>query len=440
MPYIGNTPAASFSTINYQDLTGGSGTGFTLDFPAGTAQDIEVFVNNVRQEPGVAYTVAGTALTMTGSIASTDDFYVVFQGKAQQTVVPGDNTITSAMLQSGVGQDITKAASNPTASTNAALGDVHVNTTTGDMFVCIDATTNDNTFINVGNGSGTINQKLTVSYLVIAGGAGGGSNRGGGGGAGGYRNAYASESSGGGGSTETALTLVVGTSYSVTVGAGGAGGTNQGKGTNGSDSVFSTITSIGGGGGSGRTTDDAQSGGSGGGSAQAGSGGAGTSNQGFAGGTGNTGGAGSAGGGGAGSTGFAGGATARDSSNRFGDGGAGLSSSITGSAVSRGGGGAGGSDNATAGVATHGGGNGKGGGGGAGTAGTANTGGGGGNAGSSSAPYQAGGAGGSGVVILRYSNEFTISNPGGGLTISTATDGDDKVSSITAGTGNVSWS
>jgi hypothetical protein len=43
-------------------------------------------------------------------------------------------------------------------------------------------------------------------------------------------------------------------------------------------------------------------------------------------------------------------------------------------------------------------------------------------------------------VILRYSNSFTISNPGGGLTFTTATDGSDKVTTFTAGTGNVSWS
>ena len=92
MPYIGNAPAVNFSSLSYQDLTGGSGTNFTLDFPAGSNQDIEVFVNNVRQEPGVAYTVAGTALTMTGSIATTDDFYVVFQGKAQQTATLGSST------------------------------------------------------------------------------------------------------------------------------------------------------------------------------------------------------------------------------------------------------------------------------------------------------------------------------------------------------------
>lgn len=102
MPYIGNPLATAFSTLNYQDLTGGTGLNFTLDYPVGSSQDIEVFVNNVRQEPGEAYTANGTALTMTGTIAATDDFYVVFQGKAQQTVVPGAGTITQSMFASGL--------------------------------------------------------------------------------------------------------------------------------------------------------------------------------------------------------------------------------------------------------------------------------------------------------------------------------------------------
>ena len=86
MPYIGNTPAVATTSIEYQDLTGGSGTTFTLDHPVGSPQDVEVFVNNVRQEPGVAYNITGsTGLTMTGTIATTDDFYVVFQGKATGT-------------------------------------------------------------------------------------------------------------------------------------------------------------------------------------------------------------------------------------------------------------------------------------------------------------------------------------------------------------------
>ena len=49
-----------------------------------------------------------------------------------------------------------------------------------------------------------------------------------------------------------------------------------------------------------------------------------------------------------------------------------------------------------------------------------------------------GGNGGSGIVVLRYPNTFTIT-VGAGLTGSTATVGANKVTTITAGTGNVSW-
>lgn len=101
MGYIGNQPADKYTTFDKQTITGDGGTGYTLDHAVANAQEIEVFVNNVRQEPGVAYTVSGTTLTMTGNVASTDDFYVVYQGKAIQTVVPADDTITTAMLQDG---------------------------------------------------------------------------------------------------------------------------------------------------------------------------------------------------------------------------------------------------------------------------------------------------------------------------------------------------
>lgn len=97
MPYIGNIPASQFAALTYQDLTGGSGTSFTLDTSVGSAQDIEVFVNNVRQEPGVAYTISGgTTLNMTGTIAATDDFYVVFQGKAVGTITHPSNSALQA--------------------------------------------------------------------------------------------------------------------------------------------------------------------------------------------------------------------------------------------------------------------------------------------------------------------------------------------------------
>jgi hypothetical protein len=42
------------------------------------------------------------------------------------------------------------------------------------------------------------------------------------------------------------------------------------------------------------------------------------------------------------------------------------------------------------------------------------------------------------VVILKYPADYTITI-GAGLTGSTATSGGNKVTTITAGTGNVSW-
>ncbi len=96
MPYLGNPLAFAYSAVSYQDLTGVTGSpakrGFTLSNAVLNANEIEVFVNNVRQEPLVAYTAGGTTLTMTGDVETTDDFYVVFQGMAKQTVSPAAST------------------------------------------------------------------------------------------------------------------------------------------------------------------------------------------------------------------------------------------------------------------------------------------------------------------------------------------------------------
>jgi hypothetical protein len=63
--------------------------------------------------------------------------------------------------------------------------------------------------------------------------------------------------------------------------------------------------------------------------------------------------------------------------------------------------------------------------------------------GSGSTNYGGGGSyagtGQPGVVILRYSNAVTISNPGGGLTMSTSAVGSNSVTTITAGTGNIEF-
>jgi len=86
-------------------------------------------------------------------------------------------------------------------------------------------------------------------------------------------------------------------------------------------------------------------------------------------------------------------------------------------------------------TSTSGGSGGSGGGGDAGQSGGTNLGGGGGGTSTGSSS----GAGGSGVVILRYASNKTLTNPGGGLTLSTATVSSDKVTTITAGTGNIQF-
>ena len=98
MAYVGNNPAEIYSSVQKQTITGDGTVGpYTLSYPAST-NDVSVFVNNVRQEPGVAYTVFGTSMTMTGTVASTDDFYVIFSGLTQGTVTPPDASVTTAKI------------------------------------------------------------------------------------------------------------------------------------------------------------------------------------------------------------------------------------------------------------------------------------------------------------------------------------------------------
>ena len=242
--------------------------------------------------------------------------------------------------------------------------------------------------------------------LVIAGGGGGARRHGGGGGAGGV-------------SHHNYQTFMPGSSYAVTVGAGGAGSTNSGGGigTIGGNSSFGSIISNGGGPGIGTGTKSAGNGGSGGGSSDYGTsatiGGSATQgNTGGAVGYGNNGGGGkdngantlcAGGGGGAGAVG-----QTAPSTSQPGAGGDGLntwsawatatSTGVNGYYAGGGGGssfnqetfGAGGLGGGGAGSSTS-----------TATAGTANTGSGGGGQGNDNANA---GSGGSGLVIIRYPN------------------------------------
>ena len=85
MAYIGNTPADKFLTLAKQNFTTSATTSYTLDSSVSSTQDIALFINSVRQSPVDAYTVSGTALTLTSATASSDEMYCVYLGKTVGT-------------------------------------------------------------------------------------------------------------------------------------------------------------------------------------------------------------------------------------------------------------------------------------------------------------------------------------------------------------------
>ena len=100
MPFIGTTPTQGFvSSFPKQSFTpNGSTTAFTLTNPVSSANDLEVFVGNVRQEPTAAYSASGTTLTMTEAPATGLNFYVINKSFAQVTTTPPDNSVGTAKI------------------------------------------------------------------------------------------------------------------------------------------------------------------------------------------------------------------------------------------------------------------------------------------------------------------------------------------------------
>ena len=428
---FGRTGTVNWDTTpKTSTVTAASGVGYFVDTSAG-----QVIVNLPAGSAGAIVAIADYANTAdTNKIVVNANGSEKIQGVASSAfeIVVEGGSVTLVYVDSTQGWRPTDA------STAASI-------TENDTFICASVSGSCNTLVTapccsnvkiatfLGPGNFTVNAGsgpvAKVDYLVIAGGGGGGatatpssSHGGSGGGAGGYRFTTGTQT-GCYTAAPTPLVPLGAASISVspgaipiTVGGGGAGKGPQPSpatatpGTNGSNSIFSTIISTGGGGGASRACTPFPGGTAG---SPGGSGGGG--NTGSAAGSGNTppvtppqgndgGGAGqrgSPGGGGIGSVGAVG--EPSPAGGAGGNGGSGASSTITGSSVPRGGGG-GGSGTPAPGTGQDGGGNG------AypptnATSATVNTGGGGGGgsrASSPAAPSLTGGNGGSGVVIIRY--------------------------------------
>jgi len=129
MAYIGNKPADTFHSTAKQSFTPDSSTtAFTLTHTVSNENELELFINNVRQEPGSgkSYTAAGTTLTMSEAPTTGDDMYCVYQGKAQghhfipATSVQGSHIHTTFDL---TGKTVTLPAGTLSHSVTKAVGD-----------------------------------------------------------------------------------------------------------------------------------------------------------------------------------------------------------------------------------------------------------------------------------------------------------------------------
>ena len=117
MAYIGPPPSQKLATPTSQYFSGnGSATAFTLNRPVNVAEDLNVFVNNVAQQPGSgkSYTATGTTLTFDAAPdAGTNNVYVVYRGLSEGTL----------RLEQDPNSGIT-------ATTGTFSGDLTVDTTT----------------------------------------------------------------------------------------------------------------------------------------------------------------------------------------------------------------------------------------------------------------------------------------------------------------------
>jgi hypothetical protein len=313
-----DTPPALASSNIVDDKSGGSvNPGQLVTYTVTFNKDMDASTVDASD-----FGNAGTAAVTIGTVTETTPTSGIFTVPVTAT---GAGTL---QLKVNVGAVLKDAAGNALDTTSAILDDTTItvvdppgNTGSGGTITYTDSNGSNavantpyiggyvvHTFTN----SGTLYIPVPASadVLVVAGGGGGGGSQwhGAGGGAGGliYSNGY---------------TLVGGSNYTVTVGAGGAAraaGTSL-AGNDGSNSSFDALVAVGGGGGSVNHWPTAplpgRNGGSGGGGCgglAATSGGTGVSGQGRAGGNGNTGAPeyGAAGGGGAGTNGANGTATA----------------------------------------------------------------------------------------------------------------------------------
>jgi len=166
----------------------GSNTTMALSSTPIGVSNVVVFIDGVYQRPTTDYTLNGSTITFTTAPHNGATVYAITGGGehigtpltqigtdkfADQNVTsaklsgPYDASCLTGALPAVDGSALTGITSNPgvvyvtSDPTNQTVpvdgvGTIHVNTTTGETFVCTDATANDTAWFNVGEGVGHI--------------------------------------------------------------------------------------------------------------------------------------------------------------------------------------------------------------------------------------------------------------------------------------------
>jgi len=143
--YIGNPPTIG-QWRKLDDISGsfnGSATTFTTavdgsNVTAGTANQLIVSLGGVIQQPNVDYTVTTNSISFTAPPAGGLDFFAVLAGDALNAGIPGDGTVTTAKLASGLQINL---ASSPPASATATGTAGQITWDTNYIYVCTAANT-----------------------------------------------------------------------------------------------------------------------------------------------------------------------------------------------------------------------------------------------------------------------------------------------------------
>ena len=168
MAYIGLQPLNEGRTtsLTAQQFSGDNSTVlFSLNESVPNEYAIEVYVNNVRQDPFNAYTVSGTDLTFSSAPSTgTNNIYVVFQGVTTETSIPPNGSLTAASFENRTLGSVASKLQTIYVETLAGVDSFTANVTGGITATSFNSTAASSTF----TGDVTIGQNLVVDGNISA--------------------------------------------------------------------------------------------------------------------------------------------------------------------------------------------------------------------------------------------------------------------------------